>query len=579
MTSTTSNANRGASDRPPAEILHTLNAIGHEISVIAHRDDLLDLVLRRSLEPFRARSGSIFLVDHRSGELVLAAARGKHARDLLGVRQKLGHGIAGRAAKDREPVLVVDIHTDERFRSHQKKDGRYSSDSFLCVPLVSYDRVVGVLSIAEKETGEAFTPHDLNLLQVIAHQAASAILAADATEELHNQSEALHSQAAAVTRDLRLANHQLTELKEFHRSVIDGIPHGLVAFDRFYKVLFTNPAAQRLLELPSDLTVAPPVCDWTTDDGPDVWRELLSEVIRKGTPAERERVEFVLPSGKHLVARVHAAPLSGDNRIYGGLLVVDDLSSRLRIEERLRTAERLAVLGRLAAKVAHELNTPLDATRRFINLAQRSNVGQNEQRDGYLKTALTGLDRMADIISSLLRFARSARQQFGQVQINSLLREALSATDHLRAEKDIRLDVHMDESLPATNYANLTSVFANLIKNAYDAMGPGGTLEVTTGRSDESLFVRFRDTGCGIPKAFLPRIFEPFFTTKEVGKGTGLGLAICRDIVESYNGQITVESHEGEGSTFTVYLPMPGDLPGIAAQPVSIPEMSTKSQG
>jgi len=437
--------------------------------------------------------------------------------------------------------------------------------------------VVGVLNASEKQGDEPFTDMDLLLSSILAGQAAGSILVSTSLRELEEKNQQLRAEIKSGTRELRIANHQLAELKQFNESIVNSVPHGLVAFDRAFKVLFANPAARELMELPQGEGAVAPVCDWATEDQDKAWQDEVTEVLNTASPVEIERVTLACASGQPVTVSAHIAPLrDSEGRIFGGLLILEDLQGRIEVEERLKNTERLAVLGRLAAKVAHELNTPLDGVKRFVQLARRVN-GSNTDLERYLADATTGLDRMSEIISSLLRFSRSAHRRFGHVRINTLLREAISTTDHLRAEKNIRLQAELDESLPSTNYRNLGSVFVNLVKNAYDALGGDGALLIRSGCSDGKIQVSFSDNGCGIPKAFEPRIFDPFFTTKEMGKGTGLGLAICKDIVESYDGELTVESEEGKGTTFTVRLPMPETL-ARRATPAAMIEETAKDQ-
>ena len=220
--------------------------------------------------------------------------------------------------------------------------------------------------------------------------------------------------------------------------------------------------------------------------------------------------------------------------------------------------ERLAAIGKLAAKVAHELNNPIDGILRYVNLAIR--MVEREHLDkpkDYLVQCREGLMRMVQIIRELLEFSRSnyalAEEQ---VKIEQVVEDAIKTMCSRAETSNVRLSRHYEPGMPKIRAGNLFQVFCNLIKNALDAMPKGGELRISTEMvTDDTIAVEFRDTGTGFAPENTEAMFEPFFTTKDSGKGTGLGLAICKDIIERHDGHITAENAPEGGSIFTVYLP------------------------
>jgi len=225
------------------------------------------------------------------------------------------------------------------------------------------------------------------------------------------------------------------------------------------------------------------------------------------------------------------------------------------LKERLQTSEKLAVIGRLAAGVAHELNNPLDGVLRFVNLSLER-LPPEDAVAQYLKEARTGLNRMADIVKSLLRFSRNIVIENEPRGIQEMVHEALNQVRHAnqRGKVEVRCRFESDD-LRAP--AGMFQVFTNLIRNAFDAMADrgAGLLEITAAERDGFTLLQFRDNGCGIPEPDQKKIFEPFYTTKAIGKGTGLGLSICARIMEKFHGTLRFESAPGVGTTFTMQFP------------------------
>ncbi len=224
--------------------------------------------------------------------------------------------------------------------------------------------------------------------------------------------------------------------------------------------------------------------------------------------------------------------------------------------------ERLAVIGKLASKVAHELNNPMDGILRYINLALRVIEQENlEKPREYLIQCRQALMRMVQIVNELLEFTRSSYALLEEdVRIEQIIEDAIKTMDARLGDSNIRILRHYRPDMPRIRSGNLFAVFCNLIKNAADAMPGGGELIISTRlEADSTAVVEFRDTGTGFAPEDAEAIFEPFHTTKDKGKGTGLGLTICKDIIERYHGRITAENAPQRGSIFTVYLPLTGD--------------------
>ncbi|HEY5975601.1 MAG TPA: ATP-binding protein [Geobacteraceae bacterium] len=230
-----------------------------------------------------------------------------------------------------------------------------------------------------------------------------------------------------------------------------------------------------------------------------------------------------------------------------------------RLLEQLAFNEKMAELGKLAAGLVHELNTPLSVIASAAQLILRE-----QELPEFIREMVERIgeeaQRLSQLSKGVLTFSRQEQAAAGETDINELLREVLLFLRYEAQKRSIGVVCELDYELPpaAAEQNYLKQVFINLIMNALQAMQSGGTLLIGTSRQLDLLTIQVADTGCGIPADKLPFIFEPFFSTKEPGEGTGLGLYITRQIVEECQGKIAVESRPGEGTTFTVSLPLVG---------------------
>ncbi|MBN2561300.1 MAG: PAS domain-containing protein [Phycisphaerae bacterium] len=339
--------------------------------------------------------------------------------------------------------------------------------------------------------------------------------------------------------------------------VFESLPTGLVVFDNDLKVILKNQAAAALLPDEEDISKA--ISRLAVESKYEDWDAEFRQVMGTGRP---QRFDVTVQDGGdyhpevcvNIVINSLRDPETGES--LGGLLLVEDVTSRISMERRLAVSERLAAVGKLAARVAHELNNPLDGILRYTNLALRR-VGDDSDPKAveYLEKAKSGIGRMGEIITTLLEFSRSTPSTFEQATINKIVEDAITAMEGRAREVNVTVVCNFHQTdMPVVRGSNMFQVFCNVIKNAIDAMPQSGTLTISTGIVGPDVVVTFEDTGIGLPKE-ADKIFEPFFTTKEPGKGTGLGLAVCKELIEKYGGTITAKRRQPRGTTVTVSIP------------------------
>ncbi|MBI5188421.1 MAG: HAMP domain-containing protein [Nitrospirae bacterium] len=240
---------------------------------------------------------------------------------------------------------------------------------------------------------------------------------------------------------------------------------------------------------------------------------------------------------------------------------VEEKTGEIRkAQAQLIHSEKLASLGRMAAGVAHEINSPLTGIVTFGHLLLKKFPDGSQDRED-IEVIIEQANRCSTIIKGLLGFARATSVEKGPVNINDILNHSLNMVRHKADFFNIKIVLNLDESLPPikADASQIQQVFLNMIINAADAMDGKGTFTVCTRKVIENgnpfVEVEFTDTGQGISEENIKKLFEPFFTTKPVGKGTGLGLVVSHGIIQDHGGRIRVKSNVGEGTSFFVRLP------------------------
>ena len=241
-----------------------------------------------------------------------------------------------------------------------------------------------------------------------------------------------------------------------------------------------------------------------------------------------------------------------------------EITERKQVEEIALDSEKMASIGRLAAGMAHEINSPLQLVTGLSERLTRQ-INENDIDSEQFLTDLNKVNksgwRIANIIRSLLTYAHQAANDIASHQLNEIVEETLFLIEHQLkswANTTIRKELALDLPPIQCDSNKITQVIINLLENARDAMAPdGGEITIRTGydQPEKRFILQFHNTGSPIPDEIQAKIFEPFFTTKGIGKGTGLGLSIVHGIVTAHGGEIAVESTPEKGTTFTIQLP------------------------
>jgi two-component system sensor histidine kinase HydH len=351
----------------------------------------------------------------------------------------------------------------------------------------------------------------------------------------------------------RSAKSSLERIKAFSDNVVENMPIGLVALDPDRTVRSFNHVAESILKS-STVSVIGRTADSVM---PIEITDLLKEIISTGVNIERE-ISCHTPDGRRITLDVSLSRLGGDDGSFMGFLMLfRDITEIRSLKKEVERSRRLASIGGLAAGVAHEIRNPLSSIKGFATyFSERYNHIPEDRKTAEIM--IREVERLNRVIGQLLELAKPVNIEKKPVSISTLINHSLKLIERDAEKKNIRINTDdIPDNLPDVDLDSdrMNQVFLNLCLNAIEAMNEGGTLSIRAGREEDSgtLRITVTDTGRGIDRKDLAHVFDPYFTTKQ--SGTGLGLSIVHRIIESHNGEVTIESELGKGTTVNIFLP------------------------
>ncbi|MCJ7589589.1 MAG: ATP-binding protein [Candidatus Aminicenantes bacterium] len=421
-------------------------------------------------------------------------------------------------------------------REFQKRFEALSTRGFFHVlPLRVENKLIGCLGMGKKEDDTYLTSEDWDLLTTISSSVALAL-----------ENATLYNQASVRTLEL-------VRLKDYSENIIESLTVGVAVLDQAGRIIGWNRVLENIFARKKEA----------------VLNRTLFEVLGERTfsalfPSDTQQdfrllseISIDMPDGEKRIFDIARTPLF-DNLMtpYGTIIVFEDTTEKIRLQQQLLTSEKLASIGLLSAGVAHEINTPLTGISSYVQMLQKKLTDKHYTQ--ILGKIEFQTERVNRIIKNLLSFARNpSTTAFHRVDLKESIYEIISLIDYKLKTMNIALELELAPLRPLwAQGERLQQVFINIILNALDAMPGGGTLRIVLAEAGGEAVVKIKDSGSGIQPQHLPHIFDPFFTTKGIGKGTGLGLSISYAIINEHEGRISVESEAGKGTCFSIFLPL-----------------------
>ena len=496
--------------------------------------EALDSILFMVADLVDCDESFIYAVDHENSTAVVRAARFKgDAREAPPEEPLDGSSITSWAISEHKALVSPDITRDPRFsKSTSRSEG---VRSLMSIPLIVQDEVVGVLSVHSNSPNQ-YSEDDVRVLSIIA------------------------SQGAAIYKELEA----LTALANYTDNILSSIAAGVITLGSDGSILTWNAAAQRMIGRKAEDIVGlhyEQVLRMIAISESDKksLRRAIESVLSTGETYQGYKLSFHPVNRDEIYMNVSISQLLNSAGEQLGLVIIfEDVTREIRMENDFRRMGELAAVGQLAASIAHELRNPLSSIKgaaQFL-LKEYEDSGPLSEFLGIIVDEVNGLNRLT---TEFLEFARPMELELKPISVNAVVERTLQLMSVHITDNNVVVSQKLSDPVNEVHAdaKQLEQVLRNVIINALQAMPGGGSLTLETGSTASGgAYLSVSDTGIGIAPEKLDRIFQPFFTTKT--KGTGLGLSVVHKIVENHGGRIEVTSEPDKGSVFKILLPKAG---------------------
>jgi len=528
--------------------LTALYELSERISTARSLNEALDSILDIVRDIVWYDESFIATADYERSMLTVQACRGAGLADLQDTEISLDEdSLTNWAIHERKALVSPDISLDTRLPQPIRRGGAVRS--LMAIPLIVHDEVVGVLNV-HAYAPNLYTEENVRVLSVIA------------------------SQAAALYKELEA----LSALANYTDNILRSIAAGVLTLDREGRVLTWNKAAEEIISIPADEAVNQHFSELVDRMGiaaSDKERILtaISQVMGTGESYLGYKQEYHPISKGTLHINMSISQLRDHlGGMLGLVIIFEDVTNEVRMENEMRRISELAAVGQLAASIAHELRNPLSSIKgaaQYLIKEYADHVAVCE----FLGIIIEEVNVLNKITTDFLDFARPTRLNLKEIDINDVIFRTVQFMHLDIAKHKVEVEQNLAYDAPRIQADDrlLEQVLRNIVLNSLQAMPKGGRLAVTSEPARDGVKLVVSDTGVGMSEETISQIFVPFFTTRT--KGTGLGLSIVQKIVDNHGGKISVRSVVGAGTTFEVSLPVCSErAQSVIMQENAIPE-------
>jgi signal transduction histidine kinase len=560
-----------------AKEINALLEISKAIASGLYLEDVLRLIVTVTANVMDSKICSLWILDEKDQKLKLKATQSISEEYLRERSLAMGEGVVGHVALHNQPMAILNVPEDSLYKEKElaKKEGLVS---MLSVPMCIRDRVIGVINCYTSYP-HTFSKSEEEILTTVANQAATCIENSGLMETL-DIDEILRLVLEGVTKNigfdrarLYLVNEKLNALEckmavGIDEDRIKGITlrldpeDSVVARSISEKQPFiipdinqdprVNPILKEKFNLHS-LVVVPLLAKQRA------FGAIAADYVEANKNITKETLDSLMAFAQQAGLAIHNAFMYQELKTFSQQMEekIQKTTADLRkTEAQLIRSEKLAALGQLAAGIAHEIRNPLTSINILIHSLTETLPTEDSPRED-LEVIEEEIHRINEILDQFLRFAKPTPPLLEKGDVLSIIEETLQLLRPQIEKQQIAVRKDFQALLPIPmDSEQMKQVILNLLLNAVQAMSKGGNLVLKGHTSEDDRWIKLsvQDSGVGIPGEDMDKLFDPFFSTKE--GGIGLGLSIAHRIIDQHHGKIEVESTPGEGTLFTVWLPI-----------------------
>lgn len=446
---------------------------------------------------------------------------------------KVGESAVGQVAKDKKAVLINDVLRSKEITVRQYNDEDPVIRSFLAVPLVVGDKIIGIVSVSSSNPYE-YDEYDVKMINIITSQ-------------------------GAVLLEL---NNNITEVENFTNQILENINSGVIVVNCKYEVISFNESAKEITGYSFEEVLGKDIRTIPLKERGGDWSIIDSMKNRK--MLFEEPGYMVRKDGEYVRIRLSTSLIyDEDNSLKSCICIFRDTTEIEKLQVQLALDDKLSALGRLTSVIAHEIRNPLlpirNASEYLLN--KYSEDDNNEELVKLLGIIREESERLNRFLGQLVNLNKDTLFEIGECDLVKVLEETLTLLSYGIRQNNINLNININYKKIRVpfNEDNIKQIFLNLILNSIDGINldngsKTGNIDIKIDKEGDKSIVEIKDTGIGIHSKDIDKIFDPFYTTKT--NGTGLGLSAVHNILTNSKGEIIIESEEGLGTKVTILLPL-----------------------